>query len=342
LRTLNIARTGEDRDHKLAQFISSLRPQSLKMIETIRDIGVGPETFLALSSHGESLVDLRLCVSSDSLPSLSLLRGCTGLESLRVEDIHGTTNLEKTQNDVFLETVDWLRKCKKLRNVTFAGLQSASAIVTPLLLEDKIQLRTLDISQYSLKDSQVFNQGLVHQRDSLRYLLIIGETEGCGRDDIDILVDSLKQLAGLRELRLQLIQEVFNDEHLIAIIDELKLLEELYITGLVIEDDVLQSVAGLANLKSVTFSGISKFSYDGLFEFVSNLGQGNQGIRVMIDMADPDTLLSDDEVAFIRKILEDNVGGSLEYTPTRGSLAPRLTIYVEAAPTYVSHRSKHI
>ncbi|KAF2191035.1 hypothetical protein K469DRAFT_362915 [Zopfia rhizophila CBS 207.26] len=307
----------EERDHKLSKFFGTVRPQSLKMMETIRDIGAGAETFLALNNHGEALKDLRLCVSNDSLPHLSLLRGCTALEALRIEDTHGTINLEKTQNDVFLEMIEWLRNCENLQRLSFTKLQSASSIVVPLLLEEKIKLRKLEIDSYVPKDSQIFHQALTHQRSSLRFLSLSGDTDGMFRDDIDILVESLKQLTELRVLKLLLVQEVFQDYHLVDIIDNLRFLEELYVTGIEIKDDVLDSIAKLSNLRSVAFAGISKFTTDGLLEFVSRLSPGNHGIRIMVDMADPDTLLSDEEVALVRESLVEKVGGTLEYTPYR-------------------------
>ncbi|KAF2799945.1 hypothetical protein K505DRAFT_404299 [Melanomma pulvis-pyrius CBS 109.77] len=306
-----------DRDHMFSKFIGTIRPQSLRMIETIRDIGTGAETFLALNNHSESLKDLRLCVSDDTLPHLSLLQGCTALEALRIEDSNGMINLEKTQNDVFLEMIDWLRKCSNLRRLSFTKLLSAACIVAPLLMEDSIKLRRLEIDSYMPKDNRIFHQALAHQRASLRILSLSGDTEGMFRDDIDILVDSLKQLTQLRELRLLLVQEVFQDEHLISIIDNLPRLEDLYVSGLEIKDGVLDAVGGLRNLRSVAFSGISKFTTDGLFDFIDRLGPGNLGMRVMVDMADPDTLLTDDEVALVRDSLVEKVGGTLEYTPWR-------------------------
>ncbi|KAF2263736.1 hypothetical protein CC78DRAFT_496246 [Lojkania enalia] len=304
----------DERDHKFAKFIGSIRPQSLRMIETISDIGVGAKSFHALNAHSESLKDLRLCVSTDSLPYLSLLRRCTALEALRIEDIHGTINLEKTQNDVFLETIEWLRSCGDLRRLSFTKLQSASSIIAPVLLEDCIRLSKLEIDSYMPKDSQLLHQALVHQRWSLRFLSLNGDTDGMFRDDVDILVDSLKQLTELRVLKLLLVQEIFQDEHLITIIDNLRLLEDLYITGIELKDGVLECIGNLTNLRSIAFAGISKFTTDGLFEFISRLGPSNQGIRVMVDMADPDTLLSDEEVMLIRDSLNEKVGGTLEYT----------------------------
>jgi hypothetical protein len=288
------------------------------MIETIRDTGASAETFLALNAHSETLKEVKLCVNDDSLKHLSLLRGCTAIDALRVEDVQGATNIEETQNDVFLEMIDWLRKCEDLHALSFTKFASAPAVVAPLLLEEKIHLRRLEIDWYIPKDHKTFHQALPHQKSSLQYLSLSGDTEGMFRDDLDILVDSLKQLTELRVLKLMLVQELFQDEHIISVVSRLEQLEELYITGMELKDEVLACVGQLKNMRSVLFAGISKFTTDGLLEFVSRLGPGNQGIRVIIDMADPDTLLSDEEVALVRESLAEKVMGTLEYTPWRG------------------------
>jgi len=66
---------GQDRDHHFSQFVSSLRPHTLRKLEVINDIGASAETFLALGGHCQSLKELKICVSNDSLPHLSLLAG---------------------------------------------------------------------------------------------------------------------------------------------------------------------------------------------------------------------------------------------------------------------------
>jgi hypothetical protein len=306
-----------DNDHKFAKFLSSMRPNSLQTLQTISDVKAGAETFLALNHHGKSLEDLRLCVSNDSIPHLSLLQGCIALKTLRIEDIHGTVDLDATEHDVFLETIAWLRKCENLQRLSFSKLQSGAAIITPVLLEEKIQLSSLEIDSYTLKDHRTFHQALVQQQSSLRILFLSGDTEGMFRDDLDILVDSLKRLRELRDLHL-ILPEVLRDEHLVTILTDLTLLEDLYVSGLELNDIVLPHLASLPNLRTVTISGISKFTMDGLLDFVSRFGSGNQGIRVSIDMADTDTLLPDDELSLIRENLAEKVGGTLEYMALRG------------------------
>jgi hypothetical protein len=181
----------------------------------------------------------------------------------------------------------------------------------------KIQLSSLEIDSYTLKDHRTFHQALVQQQSSLRNLILSGDTEGMFRDDLDILVDSLKRLRELRDLHLSL-PEVLRDEHLVTILADLTFLEDLYVSGLELNDIVLPHLASLPNLRTVTISGISKFTLDGLLDFVSRLGSGNQGIRVSIDMADTDTLLPDDDLNLIRENLAEKVGGTLEYMALRG------------------------
>ena len=130
-------------------------------------------------------------------------------------------------------------------------------------------------------------------------------------------MDSLKQLKELRDLKL-ILPEILRDEHLITIISNLTLLEDLYVNGLELNDIVLDSLSSLPNLRNVTLSGISKFTTDGLLDFVSRLGPGSQGIRVTIDMADPDTMLPDEDLGVIRDCLIEKIGGTLEYMTLRG------------------------
>jgi hypothetical protein len=184
-----------------------------------------------------------------------------------------------------------------------------------------MRLEHLEIDSYILKDHKTFHRALVHQQANLVELTLNGETEGMFRDDLDILVDSLKQLKSLQRLSLTLL-EVLRDEHIMTIFQDLKQLETIYVTGLELNDDILPTFGGLPNLRDVTLSGISKFSKDGLDEFISMLGPGNQGIRVTIDQADPETALSDKEQTMLAEHLAQHVGGTFDYTLYRGLLIP--------------------
>lgn len=317
----------DDRDHNFAEFLSSMPADSLKSLQTMHDIGADAETFLALSHHGGSLEDLGMYTSNESLSHLSMLQGCTALRQLRIEDTHGVVDLQATQNDVYLETIAWLTKCKQLRSIRFSNFASGASLITPVLLEHEMRLEHLEIDSYVLKDHKAFHQALVQQHANLVELTLNGETEAMFRDDLDILVDSLKQLKALQRLSLTLL-EVLRDEHIIAIFQDLKQLETIYVTGLELNDIILPTIGGLPNLRDVTFSGISKFSVDGLLEFISMLGPGNQGIRVTIDQADPDTALTDENLIVLGDYLAQHVGGTFDYTLYRGTLPPIVRVNV--------------
>ncbi|KAJ4382364.1 hypothetical protein N0V86_002699 [Didymella sp. IMI 355093] len=303
----------DHRDHKFAQFLSSMRADSLKSLQTMHDIGADAEAFLALSHHGGSLEDLGMYTSNESLSHLNMLQGCTALKQLRIEDTHGVVDLQATQNDVFLETIAWLSKCKSLKSIRFSNCASGAALMTPVLLEHDVKLEHLEIDSYVLKDHKTFHQALVHQQAHLVELSLNGEPDGMFRDDLDILVDSLKQMKAMRRLSLTL-PEVLRDEHIIAIFQDLKQLETIYVTGLELNDGVLPTIGGLPNLRDVTLSGISKFTFDGLFDFISTLGPGNQGIRVIIDQADPETALTDENQTVLSEYLTEHAGGTFDYT----------------------------
>lgn len=309
----------DPRDLQFAQFLSSMRPNSLKSLQTMHDIGADAETFLALSHHGGSLEDLGINTSNESLSHLNMLQGCTALRQLRIEDTHGVVDLQATQNDVFLETIAWLSKCKSLRSIRFSNFASGAALMTPVLLEHDVKVEHLEIDSYVLKDHKSFHRALVHQQAHLIELSLNGEPDGMFRDDLDILVDSLKQLKAMRQLSLTL-PEVLRDEHIITIFQDLKQLETIYVTGLELNDGVLPIIGSLPNLRDVTLSGISKFTVDGLFDFISLLGPGNQGIRVIIDQADPETALTDENLAVLSEYLIGHTGGTLDYALFKGLL----------------------
>ena len=125
--------------------------------------------------------------------------------------------------------------------------------------------------------------------------------------------------------------EVLRDEYIIAIFQDLKQLETIYVTGLELNDGVLPTIGDLPNLRDVTLSGISKFTVDGLFDFISMLGPGNQGIRVIIDQADPETALTDENQTVLSEYLAEQVGGTFDYTLFKGLLEPLICAFCHSA-----------
>ncbi|MCJ1267194.1 hypothetical protein MMC22_007079 [Lobaria immixta] len=94
-------------DQGLAAFLDDLRPQSLESFQSFSSSNYGPQSFRKLSSHGESLIQLKLhWLTSDMLPKLSLLKGCINLISLSLSGnrANALTDFEKSHKGAFLET----------------------------------------------------------------------------------------------------------------------------------------------------------------------------------------------------------------------------------------------
>ncbi|KAF2761092.1 hypothetical protein EJ05DRAFT_473653 [Pseudovirgaria hyperparasitica] len=306
---------GDDRDHKLATFFSGMAPQTLRSLQVMHDCGLGVETFLSLNSHGESIRSLILSVGTDALPHLGLLKGCTALEQLKL-DGDGRTDLQATHNDIFLETVAWLRSCERLRELEFSGFPSGAALATPVLLEDSIKLEKLDVDNYIGTEQRLFHQALSNQRGSLKSLNLEGDDTEMVYDDVEAMVTALSQLNGLQELELRGVGDPLRDHHVSQFIAQMPDLEDLLISGCM-TDAILPALSILSKLKSVTLLVVTEFSMECLLEYVSNLGPGNQGLTFSCDVANPDTRLSEDEQRVIRQAIAEKVDGRFEYTLLR-------------------------
>jgi hypothetical protein len=305
-----------DCDQKLAAIFSGLPGQTLTSFIAYSRVDFGAESSLALNCHGKSLNHLELQLTNDAIPHMGFLKGCTALESLKLTDIYKTIDLEKTQHDVFLEVVSWLIESRKLNLLILNGFISGAAIATPVLLEERIKLEHLEIDNYAQKDQKTFHQALLHQPSIQRLTLDSEPVEF--RDDLDVLVHSLCQLNQLRALKLIGVSAMFSDNHISALSERLELLDDLYVGGLQLTDASLESIVHLRNLRNIAFSGITTFTMEGLLNFISRLGTGNQGLVLAIDNADPEHGLSEEEQTYVRSQLLRQVDGRLEYTFLRG------------------------
>ena len=316
----------DDADHAIATFIDGMQPNTLTYFETISLCRLGPETCLALNHHGKSLESLKLLLTDDGLPALALLQGCTSLSTLAVASSTGTSDLKATQNDAFLEIVEWLRSCTRLSEVSFTNFVSAPDLLLPVLLNKEIKLQKLQINaseggMYVVQDHRDFHQAL-SQQPSLRRLLLRADPDPATRDDIDALMDAFTSLRDLRELSLFRISDYFTDTHISRLAVSLPNLEELYIGGYGISDAVFDSLAGLKSLRVLTFSGITTFTEAGIMGFVNKIEDGNRGLVLAVDNADPDTVLTQESQDMIRDSFSTKLDGRFEYQPLRDPNMP--------------------
>ena len=316
-------------DKKFATFLNNIRPQSLESFKLFSFSNIGAESFLALNCHCATLRELEIeNISADAMPSLSMLQGCTSLTSLLLTEATGNTNLESTQKEVFLEVIAWLRNCKNLRNITLRKLANAAGILTPVLLEHDIHLHKIDVEGYVMKDSRAFHQALAHQQ-TLRYVLLKGEPEKIVRDDVDVLVDSLSKLKMVTNLRLRDIGDYFRDEHICLLARNLPHLEEWATSGYGISDAIWADISSLKSLRRLDLSAMTRFSTDGILDYISRLGPGNKGLNLAVMMQEVEYPLSDEEISIIKERIAAEVDGRFDLQLIRGDF--QTTIYVPYA-----------
>lgn len=313
----------DDADHAIATFISGMQKNTLTYFENISSCRIGAETCLALNHHGHSLQSLKLGLAADGLPALALLQGCTSITTLALAASTGTLDLKATQNDVYLEMVEWLRNCTSLREVSLTNFVSAPDLLLPVLQSKDIKLQKLQINaneggMYVVKDHREFHQAL-SQQAGLQRLLLRADPDPVVRDDIDTLIDAFTSLKELRELSLFRISDYFSDSHIGMLAISLPSLEELYVGGYGISDAVFSSLTELKNLKVITFSGITTFTEAGIMSFVEKLGPGNRGLVLAVDNADQDTAIPQESQDTIRNAISQ-IDGRFEYQLLRGTL----------------------
>jgi len=200
---------GAELDANLSYFFMGLRSNTLRSLSIVSYHDAGPHTFLALNNHHASLKHLSLGnLQGPALSSLYLLRGCTAIETLDLQDLDGRTDLETTENDVFLEFISWLTSCKRLKNISLSNFFNGPRILTSVCLEDAIKLDSLHLAKYSLAGNQDFHRALAHQT-SLTSLHLKGDAEEFFRDDIDTLVTCLGKLKNLKYLNILDISDYF-------------------------------------------------------------------------------------------------------------------------------------
>ncbi|KAI9820264.1 MAG: hypothetical protein M1827_005886 [Pycnora praestabilis] len=306
---------GERADQQLASFFSGLRPQTVEYFQIYSYSDIGPASFIALSNHSISLKELRLSgLKAESVAGLSLLKECTAIELLFLDDFSGTTDLEKTQNDVFLEIIAWLTACKRLRSISLKKFINGPSILTPVLLENDIHLERLELEGYTMRDNMEFHQALPHQED-LQGLMLKGDGEDVVRDDLDVLIGSLTKLTNLRDLELREISDYFGDEHIRRLARALPKLEEFWTSGYGISDAIWNDMSLLGNLRSLSFNAMTGFTMNGLLNYISSLGQGNKGLTISVLNADTESNLDEHELGLVRETLASKVEGRFDFVP---------------------------
>ena len=305
-------------DLNCAHLLEQLRPQSLRSFGVYGRADLGAQSFRALNCHCESLTKLVLhSLDANAVQHLSGFKHCTKLTYLVLaENSPSTVDLENRHKDVFVELVGWLRACKGLRQIEIHNFLSATALLTPVLKEPGIELETLTLESYNSSDSGDFHRALAFQA-RLRSLHLKGEDSETISDN-DILVESIKRLPVLADLKLAQVSANFTEYHISTLARNLTKLETLSTGGFHITDEIFPDLAKLKHLTKLEINADTRFTADGIMDFILALGSGNRGLQLSIMMQDTDCDIPEREQNIIRETLSSHLGGKFDFLLVRG------------------------
>ncbi|CAG8970878.1 hypothetical protein HYALB_00000857 [Hymenoscyphus albidus] len=301
-------------DTRLASFFSSLRADSLESFGALDAKQIGPETILSLNHHSASLKSLKLLeMDIQGLKNLNLLKGCDKLHSLELTTARTASyvDLEATENDVFLEVIDWMGKCANLQDIHFA-LLSGPAILTHVCMASGLRLRSITVTDCSLVNNQNFHKALSHQT-SLEKLTLTADPEGAFGDDIEVLVSSICQLKKLKELQLVNTSDFFSSHHITRLASNLLNLETFYFSGYDVGDQIWDAMAGLARLQSIYTFGVTSFTREGILKFIDMLKPSNRGLVLAILSQNPQYVMGEEDKLYIQERLAAKGGEKFEF-----------------------------
>ena len=315
--------TSPEPDHALALFINGLQENKLTYFEILGNCGIGEETCVALNSQCKSLKTIRLALNEGGLLALGKLYACTAIESLSIA-CEISVNLKSTHHDVFLEITEWLQSCTALKEISFKNVFSAPDLLLPLLKDNQVKLSDLDINatkedaMYILRHHDEFHRAL-SQQTTLRSLHLMANPETSAPEYLsDFLRDSLESLTGLRDLRLVRISDYFSDYSIERIARSMPHLTDLCIGGFNISDVALRKIASLQKLKTVSFVGLTRFTAEGIEEFIQELSHENAGLVLSVDNADAEAAISAQDLDRLKELIQTKFGGRFEYQLLRG------------------------
>lgn len=83
--------------------------------------------------------------------------------------------------------------------------------------------------------------------------------------------------------------------------------------GYEVNDHIWPHVAKLTHLKSFNCHALSTFKADGILNYISTLGNGNQGLLLSVMNQTLEHALTDKDLARVRRSLAEKVDGQFEY-----------------------------
>ncbi|PYH47529.1 uncharacterized protein BP01DRAFT_390059 [Aspergillus saccharolyticus JOP 1030-1] len=292
------------------EFLKELSPDTLECFDLISLSQLGPRSVAALGSQLQSLSELKLTsLTIKAIAELPSLKPLPSLRALALVD-----SVPSPRNESFYAIVsqvaEWIGNCRSLRQLDLRRFVDDPFLLSQTLSKEGLTLTNLSLAKYDMSGSDAFHEALGRQQ-SLRSLCLSGDPSFVP-EDIEILVQALGQLHELRDLDLKDISDGFAQEHVITLTASLPHLECLWISGDFFDDTVLQAFYHLRELRALVIPAFSKFTADGIFDFISHLGPGNTGFSLSILNA-VDSTLTEEAQLLISETLKASVDGSFDY-----------------------------
>ena len=304
----------------MSAFVGNLRPQSLSSLQIYSSCSLETKTCAAINAHCYSLSDLRLWnVTSEMMLAFPALEDCTSISTLLLISDRLTTDLE-TVKGVLESLISWLSNCKNMKSVLLKNIGGASALLTPVLLQDDVRLTSLSVEGPTPQNSRAFHKSLGNQID-LQTLRLSGgpeQTLWSSSEALDTFVDSVCKLKSLTDLQLRDISDGFNNPEIQRIAISLVSLEEFSFTCYFVDDDILPALTELRQLRRLDVNGLSKFSPDSLKHYIDDLGPGNARMVLGINWAHWDYGYTEDFQTELRERIAAQVDGKFEHSLARG------------------------
>ena len=275
---------------------------------------MGAASFSALAFHGLSLHTLKLGgLGWDALLALPLLAQCISLKTLELESDprfwpyeHG----ELDQDGI----VDWLRNCTQLEDISMTNINTGQQIMAQALFGGEFQLK-----QLAFHDSYISEAFFISLQSQKRLVSLEIRAPDRERPDFrGMLVETICFLNTLRSLRLYEVSDTLTSLEIRRLAKSLPLLEDLYISGVNIGDQIWPDIALLGNIKSLVFSADTSFTGNRILDYVSQVRKGNKNLFLSIMNQYPECLITEKEQDEIRRVLAERVDGRFELVYIRG------------------------
>ncbi|RAQ40669.1 hypothetical protein AFGD_009130 [Aspergillus flavus] len=291
------------------KFLNELRPNTLDSFEVLILSNLGLRTVRALSSHWNSLAELKLLsLGIEAIAELHLLTAPPALKVLTLQ--HSTVGVyEEAYSRSLNRVADWIRSCKALQRLELIRFMKDDALLLAKVLpEESLRLSSLSVEGCRTHDAILFHE-ILHHQSSLQYLYLEGH-EINQPEHNGSLVRSISQLNSLCELELEHISDGFTTDHLKTLTPCLPHLERRRISGEYFRDDALDAFLCLHRLQSLIIDGPNSFTTQGLLSFVAQLGPGNRGFALSIFKSANGTDITEEAQKPIRELLESKLDGA--------------------------------